>query len=337
MNLSFNKIQRDLGIELLRVCLCFWIVLVHCLSSSTLTDIVQRNNYHVPCFIFISFYFYYRTLIRKDINNIKNRCIRLLIPFWTWPLIIFVINNLCFLLISRNRFNRFITYNELKIQLLFGRSFHAQLWFLFNLLLFNLFFFIIAFIFKKNFLFLLQLFAIIIYILQYSGMSLKFFENYNDCIKYSIGHCLATYPISIISLSFSSINVISQLKCHTFKTIFLSIAIIYISLKYNIFSIVYGYYGFKKALISFLLFIIFASLSLEKCQSHILKMIIKRMTQYTQGIFCLHNIIRFYLIKLFEIKKICFKECIVIYIISYFICFVGTKLFINSNFKYLFN
>lgn len=331
-----QKYEREIGIELLRVVLCFWIVLVHCLSSSKLTTLVQSNNYHVPCFIFISFFFFYNTLSRRNINKINNRFIRLLIPFWSWPIIIWIFNNIIFFFFSLNRFNRFLTTNELKIQLLLGRSFHAQLWFLFNLILFNLFFFIIAFIFN-NFLIILQLLGFFFYILQYSGISLKFFDNYNPCIRYSLGHCVATYPIAVISLSFASINLIHKLKFHPIKTLLFSFLLIFIIFKYEVFTIITGYYGFKKAVVSLLIFIIFSSISLEKIDSKIFKIIIKRFTLYTQGIFCLHNIIRFYLIRLFKIKNVGINECIIVYITSYLICLIGTKFFQYSIFKYLFN
>ena len=329
--------KRDLGIELLRVVLCFWIVLVHCLSPSFLTIIIYKYNYHVPCFIFISFYFFYTTLSKRDINRIKNRFIRLLIPFWTWPIIIWIFNNICFYYFSKNRFNRFLSYNDLKIQLLLGRRFYRQLWFLFNLLLFTLAFLIISFILKKNFLFLFQILAIMIYILQYSGITIKLFHNYKDCIECSIGHCFATYPISIIALTFSSMKAIPTLKFNTFKIIFLSTMLMYLIFKYDIFlDINYGYYGFKKAIFAFLAFIIFGSLSIEKCKNEMLKIIIKRITQYTQGIFCLHYIVRFYFLKIFQIKKSGINECIIIYLISYFISFIGSNCLSSTKFRYLF-
>jgi fucose 4-O-acetylase-like acetyltransferase len=145
--------QRDLGIELLRVVLCFWIVLVHCLSKSKLLNIVGRNDYHVPCFIVISFYFFYNALCKKNISKIRIRFIRLLIPFWIWPIIIWLFNNIFKYYYSSNRLNRFLSFNDLEIQLLVGRKFHRQLWFLFNLLIFNLFFLIISFLLKNNFYF----------------------------------------------------------------------------------------------------------------------------------------------------------------------------------------
>ena len=58
-----------------------------------------------------------------------------------------------------------------------------------------------------------------------------------------------------------------------------------------------------------------------------IKKIIKIITNYTQGIYCIHPIVISYSTKLFNLKRN-FKCCIIVYTLSYLISFLG-KLFVQ--------
>lgn len=89
-----KKITKNLGIEILRMILAFWIVLVHCYNSSNKQGkIIYKKNFHAPTFMFLSFYYFFLLLSSKNINKIINRYERLFIPYIIWPLILFIINN----------------------------------------------------------------------------------------------------------------------------------------------------------------------------------------------------------------------------------------------------
>ena len=125
-----KKAQRNLGIELLRMLLSYWIIVIHCLSDEKLRRKIERHNYHVPCFSFISFFFLYKILVMRNINIIKNIFELLLIPYLIWPSIIWISSNISFIIFRTNRFERFLTFHDLKIQILVGRGFHGPMWFL---------------------------------------------------------------------------------------------------------------------------------------------------------------------------------------------------------------
>ena len=74
-------LNRNLGLELLRVILCFLVILFHYLriENEYLKNIIKIKIFHVPTFIFISFYFLYENLCERNINKIKSRFKRLLI------------------------------------------------------------------------------------------------------------------------------------------------------------------------------------------------------------------------------------------------------------------
>ena len=178
--------------------------------------------------------------------------------------------------------------------------------------------------------------AIISYSIQYSEYGFEYFRGFNECIRGSLGHCLATFPIAIIALIFSSFNLVQTIKNHFKKSIFLSFAMIYFIYKNDIFVNLPWYYGFKKAFMTILIFIFFASFPIDEIDSMILNFIIKAITSYTQGIYCMHLIIVHYLLDFFLIIEINFKGCLVIYLISYYISFIGFKIIGKTKLKYLF-
>ena len=90
-----NKKNRNLGIELLRVILAFWVLIYHCYNNSKkLQKIISKRSFHVPTFMFLSFYYFYPNLASRNINKIIQRFERLFIPYIIWPIIILIINNL---------------------------------------------------------------------------------------------------------------------------------------------------------------------------------------------------------------------------------------------------
>ena len=73
-------LNRNLGLELLRVILCFLVILFHYLriENEYLKNIIKIKIFHVPTFIFISFYFLYENLCERNINKINDLKIQLI-------------------------------------------------------------------------------------------------------------------------------------------------------------------------------------------------------------------------------------------------------------------
>ena len=97
----------------------------------------------------------------------------------------------------------------------------------------------------------------------------------------------------------------------------------------------YNYNGVDKNVFSIFSFIGFYLIPFEMFQSKNLKNIIKLVSNYTQGIYCIHPIIAFYATFFFNLKRT-FQGCIIIYIISYLISFIGAKISFNTKLKFLF-
>ena len=170
--------ERNIGLEILRMILCFWVLLFHCIhhSNNFILNIILQKKFHVPCFFFLSFYYFFPIIKDRNSNKMKLKLERLFIPYLIWPLFIWCFNNLLYLTIEKNRFGRMISFKELKLQIITGRMFFIQLWFIFNLLILSIFFFIISFLYGYIFMLILNLVSIICYLIQHFG------DNYNNSI-----------------------------------------------------------------------------------------------------------------------------------------------------------
>lgn len=335
-----HKIENkkiNLGIEILRMILCFWVLSFHCLEENKINYfiffITKTKFYHVPCFSLISFFFSYNIFSERNINKFKNRLERLLIPYIIWPLLIFVIHNIL------NR-NNPISLNQLKIQLIFGRQFNVPLWYLFGTILLSIIFFILSIIMKNNFLLAIKMIAIISYFIQYSGYY-KYFDEYQNDVRLPILDTLSILPLSIVGLLFASSNYIEILKKK--NSLFFSYLFIFILFKFDIFIDLGGYNGIINIFASLFFFVGFYLLPLDNANIFI-KRIIKQITNYTNGIYCLQSTMipfvrtKFYLEGKLKTSFTIILNAIyiIIYLFSYFVSFIGTKIFGKNKLKYLF-
>ena len=257
-----GRAQRNLGIEILRMVLCFRIILLHYYSGNNKYIINLKNNRtHVSCFFFISFYYLYPIISKRNSEKMKLRLERLLIPFIIYPISVWIINNFMFLVSKFNRFNRLLTLYELILNLLVGKGIFGigVLWFHFNLIFLSIFFFISSFLFENYFLIIFQILASFSYIIQYSQLNYRFFKSYTVNIWMSIGNLIETFPISIAAFSFSSSNIISIFSNNRIKSLSFFLFFLYLITNYEVFSNIKGHSspGIIKTVYAFCSFCIF--------------------------------------------------------------------------------
>jgi len=340
MDISKKKPKRFIGIEILRAFLCFRIVLFHYYSSkNNYINKLRKNLFQVPCFFFISFYFLYPIISTKKILKMRIRLERLFIPYIIYPNFIWIINNLMFYLINFNIYNRYLTLIELKTQLIVAKGIAGlgALWFLFNLLILTFIFFIASFLVKKNYILFFQIISLTSYIIQYSGINYRLFIQYSSKIRMSIGNLIETFPLAIGAFFFSSNNLFQLLsKYNKTKYIFFCFFVFYLISNYDIFAYLKGNSspGIKPMVNSIILFSIFYLTPFENINSKILNFITP-ITKYTQGIYCLNSLLVIYMRRYFE-KNGTFIGTIILYIICYFISFIGFKIFGKTKIKFLF-
>ena len=336
-----NKKAKNLGLEILRMLLCFWIVVCHsCHVKNKKLDKIKNSQFHVPGFMIISFYFCYDILIKRNINKIKSRFERLLIPYIIWPILILIVNNLLLMFNFDSIIAKKLGLYDLILQYLFGRHINRLFWFQFNLLFITLYFSIISIAFYNKFVIVLFISMIISYYLQYSGINFKYFLKFNDANYRNIGSIVEIMPLAITGIIFGFFKIIIVCKHLRFNIIFISVIIIYFLLQYDVINDIKGYRypGIKVNIGGIFLFIPFSIMPVEKIKIPMFNNLINCITKHTGGIYYLHIIIIDYLKKkILLIQNATFYGSIIIYLLTYFICFVGTKAFHKTKFIYLFN
>ena len=311
------------------------LILFHCISNSKniILNTILKKKFHVPCFFFISFYYFFPIIKNRDSNKMRLRLERLFVPYLIWPVFIWIFNNILYLIIKENRFRRMLSFNELYIQILTGRKFFIQLWFIFNIIFISIFIFLIPFINSNIFIIILNIFSILCYLVQKYEKSYFFYSQFNDCIAHSVGHLIISFPIAITAFSSNKINLIYYFEKINNKLFLLILFLISSSLFIKGKS--YTYCGIDKNLFSLFIFYIAHLLPLNKYLNKNSKHIISILTSYTNGIYCLHIIIKFYLFRILKYRT-SVLSCILLYILCYIFSFVGTKLIGNNKLKYLF-
>ena len=296
---DLNKFHFNLGLQILKMFLCLWVVIIH--TSKTKNKIIKellfKKRFHVPTFTVISFYFLFPIISTRNIEKIKQRFIRLLMPYIIIPLIIWIFNNIVYYFFHINRLRRKLFFINLFNQFILGRDFHGIFWYQFNILFITLLFFIISFIFKNIFLINLKIFLLIAYIFQYSGNNVKLFSRYNSNIRYSIGNIIEMIPFAVVGLSIGSMKIIEKLERKKFYYIFFSFSLISFFYKYKVFINLKGFFfpGLINNIGAILLFIIFSLLPFSSLQNNRFFYLLKNISNYTGGIYYFHPIIRDYL------------------------------------------
>jgi len=332
-----KKFDRNIGLEIFRALffsiLSFWVVLFHCInySKSFSLNYFVHKKFHVPCFFLISFYYLFPIIRDRNSNKMKKRLERLFVPYLIWPLFIWFANNLLYLFIGNNRYGRILSFKELTLQLITGRMFFIQLWFVFNLLFLSIFFFIISILNEYIFFIFANFIFILCYLIQYISSD-YYFSKFKDCIAHSVGHFIISFPLAVSAFNLNKFRLIQYFEINRFKFLLFSLVVIgFLFIK----GAPNTYYGIDKNLFSILSFYWFYLIPLNEYLNHNLKNIIYLMTSYTNGIYCTHIIIKFYIFRFFMIKPT-FLSCFGIYFICYIISFLGEKAFRKNKLKFLF-
>lgn len=336
---NYDKI--NIGLQLLRMISSLWVVTNHCYFSKYNKHIhyyLHQKPFHVPNFMFLSFYFFYNHLSERNINKIIQRFKRLLIPYLIWPFIFLIINNICFKMFGWGNYRCSLAIKDYLIQIIIGKKYSSHFWYLCVVLFFSLFFAIISFINPKYFLFIIQLVGFFVYRIHRSKIYSYLKEK--NLFKISLVLAIRFFPIAVFGLTFGSFKLIFKLKKFYIRTIIINIITIYFLFKYNIFTFddIYIYQDVDTITIgSINFFTLFGLIPFYNFNNAKFISILKYITNYTGGIYYLHTFILFFLDKIFKsVRKRTFFGVFIIYINVYFLCFIGHKILKNSKMKYLF-
>jgi len=330
------------GFAILKSLLAFLVVSVHNFKSESTNNkivlfITKNRRYHVPSFFILSFYFMHNNLLTLKPKIILNRLMRLLIPYGGWPIIIWIINHYWN---KKYNSNFAVSYEELKLQLLWGYKFITTYWFLWNLITITILFTIIIFIFRKHSLFIFQIILIFCYSAQYSGYYYNnVFMKYPEHKRVTLSSFFEDIPFAVTGFTFGQYQIFDKLQKHKIKTFFLSLLVYNFFDDYNIFTDIRTvlYPGFKYHIRAICIVLIFSLFPSEKIQNEHIGKFLRLITSYTGPVYYLHTSLRDYLSYYNnDIKNGTFRGLIITYFIIYVFSFFGTLIFAKTPLKYLF-
>jgi len=343
--MNYKKInhekQINLGIQILRIILSFWVVVIHSyyfIGKKKIKKNLNEKMFHVPSFLFISFYFFYNSIAKRDNNKIIQRFKRLCIPYFTWPFIFLVINNIINKIFGIKNFKRILSLKDYFFQILLCESYYASFWYLNVLLFLSILFTIIAYIFKSDFLLIIKLIGFFTYILHYSDIYNILRKNHS--FRLCIVLIIQITPVSVIGLIAGSVNYIKILEKNYFNVLIMSFLSLNCLFNFNIFQPHDGFLYQKVELITLgaiNLFKFFSVLPLNNNENKNVKKFINLLSHNTGGIYYLHNFIRGYLLRFITIiRNGKFLGSIILFIFTHFICILGNKISMRNSLKYLF-
>ena len=340
MNFKKNGKQKfNVFFGLLRMYISFLVVNDHCfkppisLYQNKFKLKFLKSRIHVPIFYIMSFYFCYNLFSTRNIAKIKLRFERIIIPYFIWPIIIFIINNYLLNFISK------ISLYDLLLQLLYGHRYLTVFWFQYDLIIVTIIFTISSLLFCEFSIFFLINLAIISFYFQYSNNNYILFSKLPYYKKYSLGRFAEIIPYCVSGYIFGylKVSIISN-KYRFFYSYFFLILLLFF-VQYNVFTYIQGFYyqGLKLYSISLYIFIILLLFPSEILTNNTFITYMKFLTNHTSGIYYLHICVYNYFAKYNSlIRNKTLYGCMIIYLICYLISFLGILFFGKTKLKHLF-
>jgi hypothetical protein len=326
--------KLNVGIQILRMIFSFHILVFHCInrklySSKIIIFIVKKVDIDLGVFFIMSFYYSYHSFNSKNIEKIKQRFYRLLIPYIIWPLFFFMIHNFsCYLNGKKKNIKSYLLY----YQLLVGNGIHFVFWFQCHLIILSILFLIVIFASKKKTFIILTVIGVSLYIFLFSKYYKKNF-SYNTTLFFSIRQLPLSYIYALFGFILFDLNDFVEFKRYKFKKSFICFIAFCLHIYNRIFLEFEAYSLMIKMLLSISVFIVFLNLPLHETSNNLIKF----LTSYSGGIYYLH-------IKMPLLLKLLLKReqsrtittCIIYYLLCYLLCFIGSKLTKKNNLRYLF-
>lgn len=168
------------------------------------------------------------------------------------------------------------------------------------------------------------------FIIQYSGINFRLFDSLRYELKYPLGRFCEMIPYATIGFSCAYFNVFEKVKeKRIFSIIMFGLASLFL-LKYSFINWASGFgYSNNNCLLLGFFVIGFAYLIPFEKLSQKAKKVLKFLTKYTLGIYCMHRIVAEFLKILFSkigINIDSFVLCIITYITGFFVSFLMCKI-----------
>lgn len=320
-NTEFNY-----GFALLRMLMCFEVVLCHCWTETNFSKLLLpfnllRSN-AVPAFMFMSFYLSEKYFQKKDIKTALRRIYILFIPQVFWAFVYFISYYFIGLI---NNSNYISGIQDLFWQIFTGHSpnLNATMWFQTDLIIITVVFFIIFhFLNEKQGILTILLLSVICIFLQYSQINYELFGQFRYELKYPLGRLVETFPIATFGFVSSKYNLLSLFNKQWVNIAVATILFISVFIlgQHNLLLVDndFGYSGIWKFLTGFAI-----TMFAYNCNFGFLvknKKIFSFISQHTLGIYCSHRLIARFVFIIFKhlgIQTGMFYQCVLIYLIGF--------------------
>lgn len=331
MESPIEKKEFNYGLALLRALMCFEVVLCHFWTSDVPKSLIpfsMLRGLAVPIFMFLSFFLTEHTFLNYNKIKAKKRIWRVIYPQIGWALIYWLGYT-----IGQLKINFGVTFCDLLWQMFTGHSprLNASMWFQTVLIVLTVIYIIIFKFFEvKKGLLITYVMMFAAFVIQYTGINFKLFDSLRYELKYPLGRFCEMIPYATVGFSCAYYNVFEKAKEKRLIFIILfGVASIFL-LRYSFISSASGF-GYSNNNYLFLGFFVigFAYLIPFEKLPQKLKNVLKFLTKYTLGIYCMHRIVAEFLKILFPkigINIDSFILCIITYIIGFFVSFLMCKI-----------
>lgn len=334
-NEESKKKEINIGLCLLRMLMCFEVVLAHFWTRTNTPKLLKPFEIlcglAVPVFMFMSFYLVENRFVQKKKEIMQRRIWKLCVPQIGWAIIYYIIFKVvsCFFELNTNW-----TIQDLIWQIFTGHSskLNATMWYQIDLIFLTLIFFIFFYFFTEKkgvvIIFAMMFFALVF---QYSGINTNLFDGLRYELKYPLGRFCEMIPYATLGFCFAFFKIFDKLKKARIETLVFAILFCLFFIKYNVFSGVagFGYQGIRSIVLAVLVFTVAYFFPFDKIPK-IAKDIIYKISRFTLGIYCMHRLVATllngFLSKIIKCEINSFLVCILTYIISYFISYIIYKI-----------
>ena len=184
----------------------------------------------------------------------------------------------------------------------------------------------------------MQLILIIWYYLQYSGLVFEYFMIFKEKPYRNMGSIVEIIPFTVTGLTLASYNLLKEINeiKEKKKIIFVNIIVFFFITKYDIIRSIIGfrYPGVALNVGGICLIICFSFITFKK---PFFLFSFRLITNYTGGVYYLHIVVlNIFKKKISSIGNKTLLGGFTNYIICYFICFIGMRIFGNTKLKNLF-
>lgn len=288
--------KYNYGLAILRLIMCFEVVVCHFLSENkTILNLpfLSLRSLAVPIFIFMSFFLNSNIFIHSNKTKFKSR-IKKLIRIQVFCSLVYFITYLTIQLI----FNIKIidNYNILFLQILTGHTIlNKAMWFQVDLIILTIFFYYLFTINNKKIINnLLIIITTASLILQYSGLNYVFFSRLNNEFSVPLGRLIEIIPYSVLGIKLNNKKTIEYINNKKYIIVFMFILSFLIKLIPT--PAGFNYQGLFLIMLTISIFLFFYTIPCKSLKSFE-KNTIKYISKNTLEIYCYHNLIGFFVVQ----------------------------------------